>query len=88
MLRGGLGTPGESESWVWQAVALFPASPPALSWQVNDMPFRNLTREEAVQFLLGLPAGEDMELVIQSKQDSECLRASRPAWQRSEVGQD
>ncbi|XP_076775408.1 tight junction protein ZO-3 isoform X2 [Arvicanthis niloticus] len=37
--------------------------------QVNGMPFRNLTREEAVQFLLGLPPGEDMELVTQSKQD-------------------
>ncbi|CAO2641302.1 Tight junction protein ZO-3 [Lemmus lemmus] len=37
--------------------------------QVNDMPFRNLTREEAVQFLLDLPPGEDMEIVTQSKQD-------------------
>lgn len=37
--------------------------------QVNGMPFRNLTREEAVQFLLELPPGEDMELVTQSKQD-------------------
>ncbi|XP_040593414.1 tight junction protein ZO-3 isoform X2 [Mesocricetus auratus] len=37
--------------------------------QVNGMPFRNLTREEAVQFLLELPPGEDMELVAQSKQD-------------------
>ncbi|XP_051028838.1 tight junction protein ZO-3 [Acomys russatus] len=37
--------------------------------QVNGMPFRNLTREEAVQFLLGLPPGEDVELVTQSKQD-------------------
>ncbi|XP_029421235.1 tight junction protein ZO-3 isoform X2 [Nannospalax galili] len=37
--------------------------------QVNDTPFRNLTREEAVQFLLGLPAGEDIELVTQRKQD-------------------
>lgn len=45
---------------------------PGLSWQVNGMPFRNLTREEAVQFLLELPPGEDMELVAQSKQDSEC----------------
>ncbi|CAO2641301.1 Tight junction protein ZO-3 [Lemmus lemmus] len=38
--------------------------------QVNDMPFRNLTREEAVQFLLDLPPGEDMEIVTQSKQSS------------------
>ncbi|XP_034513391.1 tight junction protein ZO-3 isoform X3 [Ailuropoda melanoleuca] len=37
--------------------------------QVNDVPFRNLTREEAVQFLLGLPPGEAVELVTQRKQD-------------------
>ncbi|KAK7809832.1 hypothetical protein U0070_008482 [Myodes glareolus] len=37
--------------------------------QVNGMPFRNLTREEAVHFLLELPPGEDVELVTQSKQD-------------------
>lgn len=72
ILRGGLGTPGEAESGL-AGVAPCPASPRALSWQVNGMPFRNLTREEAVQFLLGLPPGEDMELVTQSKQDSECL---------------
>lgn len=47
-------------------------SPVSLFWQVNGMPFRNLTREEAVNFLLELPPGEDMELVTQSKQDSEC----------------
>ncbi|XP_039734277.1 tight junction protein ZO-3 isoform X1 [Pteropus medius] len=37
--------------------------------QVNDVPFRNLTREEAVQVLLGLPLGEEVELVTQRKQD-------------------
>ncbi|XP_023500174.1 tight junction protein ZO-3 isoform X1 [Equus caballus] len=37
--------------------------------QVNDTPFRNLTREEAVQFLLALPPGEEVELVTQRKQD-------------------
>ncbi|XP_048197956.1 tight junction protein ZO-3 isoform X2 [Perognathus longimembris pacificus] len=37
--------------------------------QVNDTPFRNLTREEAVQFLMGLPTGEVIELVTQRKQD-------------------
>ncbi|KAG8519120.1 Tight junction protein ZO-3, partial [Galemys pyrenaicus] len=37
--------------------------------QVNDMPFRNLTREEAVQFLLALPPGEEVELLTQRKQD-------------------
>lgn len=87
MPRGGLGTPREAESGVWQAVTPCPVSPCALSWQVNGMPFRNLTREEAVQFLLGLPPGEDMELVTQSKPDSECLRAG-PAWPSAEVGRD
>uniref|UniRef100_A0A8C2QW49 Tight junction protein 3 n=1 Tax=Capra hircus TaxID=9925 RepID=A0A8C2QW49_CAPHI len=37
--------------------------------QVNDTPFQNLTREEAVNFLLGLPVGEEVELVTQRKQD-------------------
>nr|XP_044990764.1 tight junction protein ZO-3 isoform X2 [Jaculus jaculus] len=37
--------------------------------QANDRPFRNLTREEAVQYLLGLPPGEEVELVTQRKQD-------------------
>lgn len=45
-----------------------PACPP---WQVNETSFRNLTREEAVQFLLGLPPGEEMALLMQRKQDSE-----------------
>lgn len=40
---------------------------------MNELPFRNLTREEAVQFLLGLPPGKEMELVTQRKQDSECV---------------
>lgn len=46
-------------------------SPPPITWQVNDVPFQNLTREEAVQVLLGLPLGEEVELVTQRKQDSE-----------------
>ncbi|XP_004378526.1 tight junction protein ZO-3 [Trichechus manatus latirostris] len=37
--------------------------------QANDTSFQNLTREEAVQFLLGLPPGEEVELVTQRKQD-------------------
>ncbi|XP_036315773.1 tight junction protein ZO-3 isoform X1 [Pipistrellus kuhlii] len=37
--------------------------------QVNEVPFQNLTREEAVQVLLGLPLGEEVELVTQRKQD-------------------
>ncbi|XP_015741893.1 tight junction protein ZO-3 isoform X3 [Coturnix japonica] len=37
--------------------------------QVNGTSFQNLTREEAVQFLMKLPPGEDVTLRIQSKQD-------------------
>ena len=48
-------------------------TPAPHSRQVNDTPFQNLTREEAVNFLLGLPVGEEVELVTQRKQDSECV---------------
>ncbi|KFQ83264.1 Tight junction protein ZO-3, partial [Phoenicopterus ruber ruber] len=37
--------------------------------QVNDTSFQNLTREEAVQYLMSLPPGEDITLWTQSKQD-------------------
>nr|XP_036874214.1 tight junction protein ZO-3 [Manis javanica] len=37
--------------------------------QVNDTPMRNLTREEAVQVLLGLPPGAEVELATQRRQD-------------------
>ncbi|NWU73133.1 ZO3 protein, partial [Pterocles burchelli] len=37
--------------------------------QVNDMSFQNLTREEAVQYLMSLPPGEEMTVWTQSKQD-------------------
>ncbi|NXT27409.1 ZO3 protein, partial [Syrrhaptes paradoxus] len=37
--------------------------------QVNDTSFQNLTREEAVQYLMSLPPGEEMTVWIQSKQD-------------------
>ncbi|NXL85020.1 ZO3 protein, partial [Alectura lathami] len=37
--------------------------------QVNGTSFQNLTREEAVQYLMNLPPGEDLTLQIQSKQD-------------------
>lgn len=52
---------------------------------MNELPFRNLTREEAVQFLLGLPPGKEMELVTQRKQDSECVgvRGGAPACGRA-----
>ncbi|KFP76680.1 Tight junction protein ZO-3, partial [Acanthisitta chloris] len=37
--------------------------------QVNDTSFQNLTREEAVEYLVALPPGEEVTLWIQSKQD-------------------
>ncbi|KAM7024853.1 tight junction protein ZO-3 isoform 2-T2 [Acridotheres tristis] len=37
--------------------------------QVNDTNFQNLTREEAVEYLMALPPGEEVTLWIQSKQD-------------------
>ncbi|NWW98624.1 ZO3 protein, partial [Caloenas nicobarica] len=37
--------------------------------QVNDTSFQNLTREEAVEYLMRLPPGEDIVLWTQSKQD-------------------
>ncbi|NXX51775.1 ZO3 protein, partial [Tricholaema leucomelas] len=37
--------------------------------QVNTTSFQNLTREEAVQYLMNLPPGEDVTLWTQSKQD-------------------
>ncbi|KFV78725.1 Tight junction protein ZO-3, partial [Struthio camelus australis] len=37
--------------------------------QVNDTSFQNLTREEAVQYLMSLPPGEEVMLQTQSKQD-------------------
>ncbi|XP_020826967.1 tight junction protein ZO-3 isoform X2 [Phascolarctos cinereus] len=37
--------------------------------QVNDQPFQGLTREEAFQYLVELPRGEELEMLTQSKQD-------------------
>ncbi|NXL81553.1 ZO3 protein, partial [Leptocoma aspasia] len=37
--------------------------------QVNDTSFQNLTREEAVEYLMALPPGEEVTLWTQSKQD-------------------
>ncbi|NWX94194.1 ZO3 protein, partial [Nothoprocta pentlandii] len=37
--------------------------------QVNDTRFQNLTREEAVQYLMSLPPGEEVTLRTQRKQD-------------------
>lgn len=48
----------------WDTSECFPT-------QVNGTSFQNLTREEAVQYLMKLPPGEDVTLWIQSKQNSE-----------------
>lgn len=45
--------------------------PNAFPWQVNDTSFQNLTREEAVEYLMSLLPGEDVVLRTQRKQDSE-----------------
>uniref|UniRef100_A0A4W3GPF4 Tight junction protein ZO-2 n=1 Tax=Callorhinchus milii TaxID=7868 RepID=A0A4W3GPF4_CALMI len=37
--------------------------------KVNNVNFQNLTREEAILFLLDIPRGEQMEILAQSKQD-------------------
>ncbi|NWJ12221.1 ZO3 protein, partial [Crypturellus undulatus] len=37
--------------------------------QVNDVRFQNVTREEAVQYLVSLPPGEEVTLQTQRKQD-------------------
>ncbi|KAJ7414340.1 Tight junction protein ZO-3 [Willisornis vidua] len=37
--------------------------------QVNDTSFQHLTREEAVEYLMSLPVGEEVTLWTQSKQD-------------------
>ncbi|NXE97630.1 ZO3 protein, partial [Menura novaehollandiae] len=37
--------------------------------QVNDTSFQNLTREEAVEYLMALPPGEEVTLWTQSKKD-------------------
>ncbi|XP_042650901.1 tight junction protein ZO-3 isoform X2 [Tyto alba] len=37
--------------------------------QVNDTSFQNLTREEAVEYLMSLPLGEDITLWTQNNQD-------------------
>lgn len=53
------------------SVLLARSCPSAFLWQVNDTSFQNLTREEAVEYLMALPPGEEVTLWTQSKQDSE-----------------
>lgn len=53
------------------SVLLAGPCPSAFLWQVNDTSFQNVTREEAVEYLMALPPGEEVTLWIQSKQDSE-----------------
>ncbi|XP_009949458.1 PREDICTED: tight junction protein ZO-3, partial [Leptosomus discolor] len=43
--------------------------PSAFLRQVNNTSFQNRTREEAVEYLMSLPPGEDITLWTQSKQD-------------------
>lgn len=53
------------------SIPLVGQCPSAVVWQVNTTSFQNLTREEAVQYLMNLPLGEDVTVWTQSKQDSE-----------------
>lgn len=47
-----------------------PAMRPLPLCQVNDTSFQSLPREDAVQYLLSLPPGEEVILQTQRKQDS------------------
>lgn len=40
-------------------------------WQVNNVDFTNIIREEAVLFLLDLPRGEEVTILAQQKKDGE-----------------
>ncbi|EMP32043.1 Tight junction protein ZO-2 [Chelonia mydas] len=51
--------------------------------QVNDTSFQSLTREDAVQYLLSLPQGEEVVLLTQRKQD--IGQETRPAWDFPEL---
>ena len=53
------------------SVPLARPCPSAFARQVNDTSFQNLTREEALEYLMRLPPGKDVTLRTQSKQDSE-----------------
>lgn len=42
-----------------------------LKFQVNNVDFANIIREEAVLFLLDLPKGEEVTILAQKKKDGE-----------------
>lgn len=41
-------------------------------FQVNNVDFANIIREEAVLFLLDLPKGEEVTILAQKKKDGKC----------------
>lgn len=41
--------------------------------QVNNMDFRGMVREDAVLYLLEIPKGDDVTILVQSKPDGEQL---------------
>lgn len=50
-------------------------------FQVNNVDFANIIREEAVLFLLDLPKGEEVTILAQKKKDGECKR-TRGNWMK------
>lgn len=42
-------------------------------FQVNNVDFANIIREEAVLFLLDLPKGEEVTILAQKKKDGKCI---------------
>lgn len=57
----------------WTQCSLFALPPPPLPlpFQVNNVDFANIIREEAVLFLLDLPKGEEVTILAQKKKDGE-----------------
>lgn len=45
-----------------------------LNFQVNNVDFANIIREEAVLFLLDLPKGEEVTILAQKKKDGKRRR--------------
>lgn len=42
--------------------------------QVNNVDFRGMVREDAVLYLLEIPKGDDVTILVQSKPDGEMLK--------------
>lgn len=49
-------------------------APCFLNFQVNNVDFANIIREEAVLFLLDLPKGEEVTILAQKKKDGKWRR--------------